>query len=131
MERIQKAQAFNNQDKASATYLYGRKTLEINSSHPAIKALREKVLSFEIPPTEVEDTAKLLFEAALLESGYTLPDPHEFASRMDRVLKYNLDLDRYAKPSPYEVNLEEKKEVKPEAAEEMKQSSEENKNEEL
>jgi len=50
---------------------------------------------------------------------------------MDRVLKYNLDLDRYAKPSPYEVNLEEKKEVKPEAAEEMKQSSEENKNEEL
>jgi heat shock protein 90kDa beta len=131
MERIQKAQAFNNQDKASATYLYGRKTLEINTSHPAIKALREKVLSFEVPPTEVEDTAKLLFEAALLESGYTLPDPHEFASRMDRVLKYNLDLDRYAKPTPYEVNLEEKKEVKPEAAEEMKQSSEESKNEEL
>ena len=109
MERIQKAQAFGNQDKGSSTYLYGKKTFEINTSHPAVKALREKVLSFEIPPTEVEDTAKLLFEAALLESGYSLTDPHEFAARIDRVLKYNLDLDRYAKSSPYEVDLEEKK----------------------
>lgn len=132
MERIQKAQAFNNQDKASANYLYGRKTLEINTSHPAIKALREKVLSNEIPPTEVEDTAKLLFEAALLESGYTLPDPHEFAARIDRVLKYNLDLDRYAKASPYEVSLEEKKEeAKAETTAEETKQPEEAKNEEL
>jgi heat shock protein beta len=109
MERIQKAQAFTNHDKGSATYLYGKRTLEINTSHPAIKALRQKVLAFEVPPTEVEDTAKLLFEAALLESGYTLTDPHEFAQRIDRVLKYNLDLDRYEKPSPYEVNLESEK----------------------
>jgi len=110
MERIQKAQAFSNQDKTTSSYLYGKKTLEINPDHPAIKELRNRVVNEETPSLEVEDTAKLLFESALLESGYSLADPHEFAERMDRVLKYNLNLDRYAKPSPYEVEQPEKKE---------------------
>jgi heat shock protein beta len=131
MQRIQKAQAFNNHDKASSNYLYGKKTLEINTSHASIKALREKVLSYEKPPTEVQDTAMLLYESALLESGYTITDPHEFASRMDRVLKYNLDLDRYTKSEPYKVELEEKKE-EIEISNEANSSSEESgKNEEL
>ncbi len=110
MERIQKAQAFANQDKASSGYLYGKKTLEINPSHPSIKALRENIESNETPSKDVEDSAILLFESALLESGYTLTDPHEFALRMDRVLKYNLNLDRYEQPSPFEVEIEEQKE---------------------
>jgi len=111
MERIQKAQAFGNQDKTASSYLYGKKTLEINPDHPAIKELRNRVLNEETPSLEVEDTAKLLFESALLESGYSLADPHEFAERMERVLKYNLNLDRYAKASPYEPEIEKKTET--------------------
>lgn len=130
MERIQKAQAFTNHDKGSSTYLYGKKTLEVNSSHPAIKSLRQKVLQYEVPPTEVEDTANLLFEAALLESGYSLTDPHDFAKRMDRVLKYNLDLDRHEKPSPYEVNLEAEKPKEEEKNEESTKNEESASNEE-
>jgi len=107
MERIQKAQAFSNQDKAHSGYLYGKKTLEINTSHPAIKELRERVQNSEKAGTDVEDTALLFFESALLESGYTLTDPHEFAARMDRVLKYNLNIDRFEKATPYEVTIEE------------------------
>jgi len=107
MEEIQNAQAFTNQDKASSGYLYGKKTLEINPNHPAIKELRERVLASENPTTDVEDTANLLFEGALLESGYSLTDPHEFAARLDRVLKFNLNIDRYEKPSPYQVTFEE------------------------
>jgi len=119
MERIQKAQAFTNQDRASHGYLYGKKTLEINTSHPAIKSLRQRVLESEKVSTDVEDTAHLLFESAMLESGYTLNDPHEFAVRMERVLKHSLNLDRYEKSTPYEVNVEEdvkleKEDVKPE-----------------
>lgn len=122
MERIQKAQAFANQDKASAGYLYGKKTLEINPSHPSIKALREQIENNETPGKDVEDSAFLLFESALLESGYNLADPHEFALRMDRVLKYNLNLDRYEKPAPFEVEIEEEK-----PKEEAKESTEEKK----
>ena len=105
MERIQKAQAFATQDKATAQYLYGKKTMEINPNHPAIKELREIAASGETPSAEAEETALLLFESAMLESGYTLPDPHDFAVRMDRVLKYNLNLKRDEKPTPYEVVL--------------------------
>lgn len=106
MERIQKAQAFSNQDKSGSSYLYGKKTLEINPNHPAIKALKNRVLNEENPSVDVEDTAKLFFESALLESGYSIADPHEFAERIDRVLKYNLNLDRNAQPSPYEPEPE-------------------------
>ena len=114
MERIQKAQAFATQDKATAQYLYGKKTMEINPNHPAIKELREIVASGETPSPEAEETALLLWESAMLESGYTLPDPHDFALRMDRVLKYNLNLKRDEKPTPYEVVLTDDDEKKDE-----------------
>jgi heat shock protein beta len=122
MEKIQKAQAFTNQDKSSQGYLYGKKTFEINPNHPAIKELRERVANTETPSSDVEDTAFLMFESALLSSGYSLTDPHEFAARMDRVLKYSLNLDRYEKSSPYEVSIEEE-EKKEEKTEEASSSS--------
>jgi len=106
MSRIQKSQAFTNQDKKDASYMYGKKTLELNPDHPAIKELRTKVLSYEVPPSEIEDTALLLFDSASLASGFNLEDANDFAARMDRVLKYNLNIDRYEKPSPFEVNLD-------------------------
>jgi len=129
MERIQKAQAFTNQDRASHGYLYGKKTLEINTSHPAIKSLRQKVLDAEKVSTDVEDTAHLLFESAMLESGYTLNDPHEFAVRMDRILKHSLNLDRYEKSTPYEVNVEEDVKLEKEDKEEVKEEEKEVKSE--
>ena len=107
MARIQKAQAFTNQDRKDSSYMYGKKTLEINVSHPAIKELRERVLKYEVPPSEVEDTATLLYDTALLASGYNIEDPNEFTARMDRVLKYNLNIDRYEKPTPFEVAEDE------------------------
>ena len=101
MARIQKAQAFTNQDKKDASYMYGKKTLEINPDHPSIKELRERVLKYEVPPSEVEDSALLLYETALLTSGFNIEDPNEFALRMDRVLKFNLNIDRFEKSTPF------------------------------
>lgn len=130
MERIQKAQAFATQDKATSQYLYGKKTMEINTSHPAIKELRELILNNETPGNEAEDTALLLFESAMLESGYNLPDPHEFAMRMDRVLKYNLNLKRDEKSSPYEVIIDETEEEKKEESTEKVQEEKKEEGEE-
>lgn len=124
MARIQKAQAFTNQDKRDSSYMHGKKTLEFNTDHPSIKELREKVLKYEVPPSDVEDTAMLLYETALIESGFNIEDPHEFSARMDRVLKYNLNIDRFEKPSPYEVNLDDEEE-------ETKTSSSKNEEEKL
>ena len=107
MERIQKAQAFGKQDKITEQFLYARKTLEINPNHPAIKQLKEVVGTSDKVSEDVEDTAMLLFENAMLESGYSLPDPHAFGQRMEKVLKYNLGLSRDEKVSPYEVVLDD------------------------
>ena len=107
MERIQKAQAFAQQDKITAQFLYARKTLEINPNHPAIKQLKEQVGTSDKVSEDVEDTAMLLFESAMLESGYSLPDPHAFGQRMEKVLKFNLGLSRDEKVSPYEVVLDD------------------------
>jgi len=125
MARIQKAQAFTNQDKKDSSYMYGKKTLEINPDHPSIKDLRDKVLKFEHPPSEVEDTALLLFDTALMTSGFSVEDPNEFSERMDRVLKYNLNIDRYEKPSPYEVNMEDDEEEEKESKTEEEVSMDE------
>lgn len=127
MARIQKAQAFTNQDKKDSSYMHGKKTLEINPDHPAVKELREKVLKYEVPPSEVEDSALLLYDTALLTSGFNIDNPTEFAARMDRVVKFNLNIDRFEKPSPFEVPEDEEEEV---AKEEVKEEAKEETNQE-
>ena len=120
MERIQKAQAFSNQDKVTNQYLYARKTLEINPNHPAIKQIREQVGNGENVPKDAEDIAMLLFESAMLESGYALTDPINFGTRMEKVLRFNLGVSKDEKVSPYEVILDDDDEDEEEENEEDK-----------
>jgi HSP90 family molecular chaperone len=46
--------------------------LEINPSHPAIKELLERVK--DEPNQETKDLATLLYEGAMINSGYNLKD---------------------------------------------------------
>lgn len=68
MEKITKAQAFNTPDK-NQSFMLGKKTLEINPSHPSIKELLKRIKESELADEETKDSANLLFEAALLNSG--------------------------------------------------------------
>lgn len=72
MERIQKAQAFSNLDKGSSSYMYGKKTLEINPNHPVIKELLYRIKNEETVSSDVEDTARLLYDSAALTSGINI-----------------------------------------------------------
>ena len=63
MERIVKAQAYSN----NVPNQVHKKNVEINPNHPAIKELLERVK--EDPDKETEDLAKVLYEAALVNSG--------------------------------------------------------------
>jgi len=36
--------------------------------------------------------------------GFTLESPQEYADKMDKVIKNSLNLDRFVKPTPFEID---------------------------
>jgi len=73
MEKINKAQAFQNNEKAPG-YMSAKKSLEINPHHPVMKKILEKVKESEDGSLDEASTeyADLLWQMALLQSGFTI-----------------------------------------------------------
>merc|ERR1711937_1061061 len=90
MERIMKAQALR--DTSTMGYMAAKKHLEINSDHPIVRTLKEKC-DADKNDKSVKDLVLLLFETALLSSGFSLEDPHTHANRIHRMIKLGLGVD--------------------------------------
>jgi len=102
MERISKAQAYGSSDRSNP-YANSKKILEINPSHPAIKELLERVK--DDVDRETEELAKVLFEGALVNSGYTLSSPTDFAARFYRLFNSALGIPKDAAVEEIEIDL--------------------------
>ncbi|XP_048444339.1 endoplasmin homolog [Pyrus x bretschneideri] len=89
MERIMQSQTLSDANKQG--YMRGKRILEINPRHPIIKELRERVVK-NAEDESVKLTAQLIYQTALMESGFNLPDPKDFASRIYSSVKSSLNI---------------------------------------
>merc|ERR1712203_7487 len=116
-EKIMKAQAFQNKDQIGM--MSGRKTLEVNANHPVVIDLLSKVKADKEDAAAL-DTAQVLFQTALLESGYEIADPSALVGRVYRLMSKELGVDPDALVKEVEVPEEEE-----EAEEEDKEGDKE------
>ncbi|XP_024030256.1 endoplasmin homolog [Morus notabilis] len=89
MERIMQSQTLS--DASKQAYMRGKRVLEINPRHPIIKELRERVVK-DPEDESVKQTSQLIYQTALMESGFMLTDPKDFANRIYSSVKSSLNI---------------------------------------
>ncbi|KAG5613491.1 hypothetical protein H5410_024772 [Solanum commersonii] len=104
MEKIMHSQTLS--DASKQAYMRGKRVLEINPRHPIIKALRERVVT-DPEDESVKLTAKLIYQTALMESGFDLSDPKDFASHIYSSVKSSLNISPDATVEEEEDEAEE------------------------
>merc|ERR1711912_62942 len=127
-EKIMKAQAFQNKDQIGM--MSGRKTLEVNANHSVIVDLLAKVKTDKENAAAL-DTAQVLFQTALIESGYEIADPSALVSRVYRLMSKELGVDPDAPHKEVEVPEDDEEEAEEEEAEEEEEEDEKEDKEEL
>lgn len=143
-EKIVKSQAVANRDERIEAIEKMKKILEINPYHPFIKELHDRVRTST--DKETEETAKIMVQVAMMNSGFNVNDPAGFATRFYRVMADALGVSRdvdktdldfleveEAQPKIYDANVkidEEEQELKDDATK-FEEPKEDAKSEEL
>ena len=79
-------------DTPTMGYMAAKKQLEINPDHSIVKNLGQRA-EVDKNDKSVKDLVLLLFETALLSSGFSLEDPAVHAKRIHRMIKLGLGID--------------------------------------
>lgn len=97
--------------------MLAKKTLEINPHHSLMKELLSKVK--ESPDAEVDeatqDYAKLMFNMALLNSGFGIDEPSDFTGPLQKLINVGFGLARDEPVEEIEVEIDEEEEPEADA----------------
>ena len=89
MERLMRAQTFTDAEQVKS--MAAQRTLELNPRHPIVVELNRLVV--ESPSEEsTRDLAYLLYDTALLTSGFAQDDTDGFSDRMYRTMASSLNI---------------------------------------
>ena len=88
MERIMKAQAMGNE---AMHFMSGKKIMEINPDHKLIKGMLQHLNRDNVGSSKwsLEDMIQMVYDSALLASGFGLPDTALFSKRLNKMMSYN------------------------------------------
>jgi molecular chaperone HtpG len=86
MERILKAQALAQKGPFQAQ----KKILEINPNNRLVKTIHDAVLNNNLSERVVKDTIRLMYDTAMIASGYTQEDPVLFTKRVFNMMHAGL-----------------------------------------
>lgn len=121
MAKIAKAQAVTQNSDQTGMFGNDKKAVEINPSHPFIKELLEKVKAG--PDSETEESAVLLYEVAMMNSGFELSEPVKFSAKVYKVLSDSLGLSRDLEETEVDVSNIEEQPEKSESQDEKEESA--------
>ncbi|VDL90737.1 unnamed protein product [Schistocephalus solidus] len=92
MERIMKAQALR--DSSTMGYMAGKKHLELNPEHNIIKSLKVMLANQQSENQKIcKDLISMLFNTALLASGFTLDDSRTHANKIHELISMFLQIE--------------------------------------
>ena len=110
MEKLMASNSGGESAPMAAFFGKQKKIIEINPTHPLMEGLLAKLVDQPEPSKELDSDVKLLYDAALLHSGYELKNPASFAHRVEDMIraKYGVEpLSEEAKAAAEEVEPEE------------------------
>lgn len=93
MERLVKAQCLRDTStQMQQQFMACRKTLEINPDHPVVKQLESMVDKVE-ESSVFRNSVCLMYQTSLISSGFTLPDPSNYASKINNLIGLGLGIE--------------------------------------
>lgn len=115
MEKINKAQAFTNQEK-TPSYMLAKKTLELNPNHPVMKTMLNELKENDGTLSDAStEYANLLFQMAILNSGFLVENPMDLTEPLEKLIKVGFGLSRDEAIEEIEVELDDEEEEDEEA----------------
>ncbi|ETO16152.1 hypothetical protein RFI_21208 [Reticulomyxa filosa] len=89
-----KYEGSSTRDNSMTQYMQSKKTMEINTNHEIVSSLKEKFAAYQSDKT-IKDLVLLLFEMALLTSGFSLEETVKFAGCIHKLVKLVISIFDY------------------------------------